>query len=389
MRCPCDPYRKDEEPPPVKPPKKRPPKPGRAEPMRLLKEVSRSFYLTMRVLPRSLRQQISAAYLLARATDTIADTELIPVEVRLEVLQRLRTAILAGQSSSFVEGDSEVWALLQAQEETSEKTLLENIGEVIRRVEKFSAEDRADIHTVLETITEGQLMDLKRFVVGRLPGEIRALQSEEELDQYTYSVAGCVGEFWTRLCRRHLYPRAVIDEEKLFENAIHFGKGLQLVNILRDLPADLKNGRCYLPEKSLQKLELLAESLKDPENYPFLRAYYKWYLAKALFYLQDGARYLEDTPGCWRTWLMKLGCTWPILIGAKTLKLLGETNPLDATRRVKVSRKEVKAILFSTILRGFIPGAWKDLFEETFKEAHRSVVCHSRTVLPREEPSKD
>jgi farnesyl-diphosphate farnesyltransferase len=355
--------------------------------MKLLKEVSRSFYLTMRVLPGSIRMQISAAYLLARATDTIADTELIPAEVRVEVLQRLRAAILAGQSSSFVEGDSQVSALLQAQGETSEKTLLENVGEVIRRVEKFSAEDRADIHTVLETITEGQLMDLKRFVVGREPETVRALQTEEELDEYTYSVAGCVGEFSTRICRRHLYPQAEIKEE--FENAIHFGKGLQLVNILRDLPADLKNGRCYLPEKSLQKLELSVESLKNPDSYPILRTYYKWYLAKALFYLQDGAQYQDDTPGLWRTWLMRLGCTWPILIGAKTLKLLGETNPLDPTQKVKVSRKEVKSILFSTILRGFIPDGWKDLFEQTFKEANRSVVCHNRTEMPREESQKD
>ena len=42
----------------------------------LLKQVSRSFYTTLWILPRSVRSQISLAYLLARATDTIADTEL-------------------------------------------------------------------------------------------------------------------------------------------------------------------------------------------------------------------------------------------------------------------------------------------------------------------------
>ena len=43
----------------------------------LLKEVSRSFYLTMRVLPSAIRPQIGLAYLLARTTDTIADTEIV------------------------------------------------------------------------------------------------------------------------------------------------------------------------------------------------------------------------------------------------------------------------------------------------------------------------
>ncbi|WP_052310651.1 squalene/phytoene synthase family protein [Granulicella mallensis] len=44
----------------------------------LLKSVSRSFYITLRVLPVGMRDQIGLAYLLARATDTIADASLIP-----------------------------------------------------------------------------------------------------------------------------------------------------------------------------------------------------------------------------------------------------------------------------------------------------------------------
>jgi farnesyl-diphosphate farnesyltransferase len=45
----------------------------------LLKATSRSFYLTLRVLPAAVRPQISLAYLLARTTDTIADTEIVPL----------------------------------------------------------------------------------------------------------------------------------------------------------------------------------------------------------------------------------------------------------------------------------------------------------------------
>ena len=47
----------------------------------LLRDVSRSFYLTLRILPSGIRQQIGLAYLLARTTDTIADTELLPLEL--------------------------------------------------------------------------------------------------------------------------------------------------------------------------------------------------------------------------------------------------------------------------------------------------------------------
>src|ERR1041385_7652516 len=59
----------------------------------LLKQVSRSFYLTMRVLPAAIRSQIGVAYLLARATDTIADTPIVPLADRLQSLGALRERI--------------------------------------------------------------------------------------------------------------------------------------------------------------------------------------------------------------------------------------------------------------------------------------------------------
>ena len=40
----------------------------------LLSAVSRSFYLSMRFLPREMRPGVAVGYLLARATDTVADT---------------------------------------------------------------------------------------------------------------------------------------------------------------------------------------------------------------------------------------------------------------------------------------------------------------------------
>src|SRR5438034_10320920 len=60
----------------------------------LLKQVSRSFYLTLRALPRPIRPHIGVAYLLARASDTIADTDIVPVEPRLRALQELCRPIL-------------------------------------------------------------------------------------------------------------------------------------------------------------------------------------------------------------------------------------------------------------------------------------------------------
>src|SRR5215510_6259461 len=58
----------------------------------ILPQVSRSFYLSLRVLPQSVRQPIGLAYLFCRAADTIADTALLPRDLRLSYLGQYRAA---------------------------------------------------------------------------------------------------------------------------------------------------------------------------------------------------------------------------------------------------------------------------------------------------------
>src|SRR6476619_6652848 len=88
----------------------------------LLRDVSRSFYLTLRVLPGAIRNQIGLAYLLARATDTIADTHLVPLPQRLEALNKLRDCI-AGKLAEPIEFD----LIAQQQASASERILLERV----------------------------------------------------------------------------------------------------------------------------------------------------------------------------------------------------------------------------------------------------------------------
>ena len=204
----------------------------------LLREVSRSFYLTLRVIPKPVREQIGLAYLLARATDTIADTEAIAVPERLAALDQLRQAILAQEKQKI-----ELPQLQERQTNPNERILLERINDALEILFQTSSADRQLIQSVLQTITKGQRLDLERFGSASRANVI-ALKQPLELDDYTYRVAGCVGEFWTRICLKHLSPKPRVDFDSLIERGIRFGKGLQLVNILRDLPADLQKGRC-------------------------------------------------------------------------------------------------------------------------------------------------
>ena len=325
----------------------------------LLKATSRSFYLTLRVLPATVRPQIGLAYLLARTTDTIADTELVPLEQRLEALKRLRERILTSSTAPLNFGE-----LARHQGLPAERLLLEKAGDSLALLQTLSPDDLQLTRTLLNIITGGQELDLRRFA-GASAEKIVALETAAELDDYTYRVAGCVGEFWTKMCRAHLFPEARLDDAQLLANGIRFGKGLQLVNILRDLPVDLRKGRCYLPAEKLDEAGLRPAELLSPANEAKFLSLYHRYLDAAESHLAAGWVYTNSLPrGCNR---MQLACAWPILIGLKTIERLRAASMVELQQRIKISRGEVRGILLRSLLSYPIPGAWQKLFSPTGK----------------------
>lgn len=319
----------------------------------LLRQTSRSFYLTLRALPGRVRPQISLAYLLARTADTIADTEFVPVEQRLDALKRLR-----GRTQSAAITPLNLGVLAQQQSSGAEKLLLEKVEDSLALLNTLSPADQQLVRAVLNIITGGQELDLRRFA-GASAENIVALETAADLDDYTWRVAGCVGEFWTKICRAHLFPQRRLDDARLLADGIRFGKGLQLVNILRDLPADLRKGRCYLPKDKLEPAGLLPEVLLSPITEAKFRPLFHEYLDRAEAHLAAGWRYTNTLPfGQVR---VRLACAWPILIGVKTIEKLRTASVLDLQRRVKVSRGEVRGILLRSLLFYPVPQAWQKL----------------------------
>ncbi len=298
-------------------------------PRELLREVSRSFYLSLRVLPAEVRPQISLAYLLARASDTVADTGIVARERRLELLRRMREGDFRG-----------VPELATGQAAPSERRLLESLDACAAELASLESADQALIRALLDTIISGQTFDLERFQAAA-PGAPVALADGAELDRYAYMVAGCVGEFWTRLCAAHLPLFAAVDQEEMVRLGVRFGKGLQLVNILRDMAADLRLGRCYLPVPR-------PEALLDPARYPEVAEDYARWLDVAREHLDAGWRYALRIPP--RLWRVRLACVWPIWIGLATIALLRRSNPLDASQRVMVPQWRVNLFLAQSLL---------------------------------------
>jgi farnesyl-diphosphate farnesyltransferase len=319
----------------------------------LLKNVSRSFYLTLRVLPRAVRPQIGLAYLLARTSDTLADTDALPKERRLEALECFRRRILEGKGPAL-----DLKGFSGSQSSPAERVLLERIEESLAVLAELESADRQRIQELLEIIISGQALDVQRFAQAEA-AHPAALETDADLDDYTYRVAGCVGEFWTRICRAHLWSRFALDESFLLINGVRFGKGLQLVNILRDIPADLRLGRCYLPRKRLEEIGLKPADLMDHGAFPRVQRLYAEYLDRSQEHLRAGWAYTNRLP--FRSVRVRLACAWPILIGVQTLNKLRGANVLDPAQRIKISRREVRSVMLRSVVLYPWPSRWSRL----------------------------
>jgi farnesyl-diphosphate farnesyltransferase len=327
----------------------------------LLKEVSRSFYITMRVLPRPMREPVSLAYLLARATDTLADAPGIPAEERLEMIQRLLGECGTRNAECGIPEDgmqsprpSEIphsAFRVPHLPHPGEARLLERIPRLVEWLDALEPADAADVRWVLGIIAGGQILDIRRFEIGAAPGEVRALGTAEELLDYTYRVAGCVGEFWTRLALRKLRNYAEGPEEELLRLGREFGQGLQLVNILRDFPGDIEKGRCYLPAEELRAAgvgDLRGLREKDAQAFP---VWEEWW-SRARHLLARAERYTLRL----NSWRMRVACGMPAWLGMVTLRYAGAFAAASFHRGedhlpqgVKVPRKLVKQMILQLL----------------------------------------
>jgi farnesyl-diphosphate farnesyltransferase len=232
-------------------------------------------------------------------------------------------------------------SFISLQENTSERQLLEALPDCLFWLNQMEHANRNDIRIVLEQITRGQMLDLERF--GN-PKEVRALGTTADLDEYTYLVAGCVGEFWTRLCFRHVRNFVSRTEDEMLALGRRYGMALQLINVLRDAGSDLRAGRCYFPEHELNAAHLTpSQILCEPERF---QPIYRTWLEKAKAGLESGMEYSRAIENR----RMRAATVLPALIGARTLALLDAAGPMALHRTVKVPRREVRAMVLRLAL---------------------------------------
>jgi farnesyl-diphosphate farnesyltransferase len=299
----------------------------------LLKSVSRSFYLSIRFLPATVRPAIALGYLMARASDTVADANSLAAVDRLDTLNQLRSQLFT-MDAKLVRGLKDC---AERQPEGPERYLLERVDQVLECVARLPQNDQRLLLEVLRNIMRGQILDIERF---ELASSLRALRSPDELEEYIYLVAGSVGEFWTKLCLQAWPKYSRVNDQEIVRLGIEYGKGLQLVNILRDYPQDVRLGRSYLPLTGA-----LSGDLKVTEP-----LFQEW-RTTAQRYLESGANYVRSI----RPIKVRFACALPVLIGIDTIDKMKTVPSLG--QKVKVSRGRVYWLMFLSLVIAAIPGA--------------------------------
>lgn len=330
----------------------------------ILPRVSRSFYLSLRVLPQVVRQPIGLAYLFCRAADTIADTALLPRARRLDHLEQYRAAFGEAGPTAVVPLQAH---LTGQQQSPAERELLACLADCFTLLGNMESRDQDCIRALVLTLTQGMRMDLTVFP-GEDEGRVGALDTRADLDRYTYFVAGCVGEFWTRITTAHLPSLKHWDVAAMTDRGVRFGKGLQLTNIVRDIAQDLRMGRCYLPRTELAALGVQPEDLLDAATLKRVQPLLSELLDLTLSLYQDGWAYTLAIPR--REWRLRLACAWPLLIGVSTLTAVSRSRHLlDPAVRVTIARAQVYAILLRSLLT-----AWSDRALERYYEQLKKGV---------------
>jgi farnesyl-diphosphate farnesyltransferase len=205
----------------------------------LLVKTSRTFALSIPVLPEPTRREVTVAYLLFRVADTLEDATGWTAGRQIDGMGRLR-ALLEHPSAEAARRLAREWLEDPPLDNAAYLELLGDLPTVVSALEGLARQSRELVraHT-LRTVDR-----MTDFIGRERPLQLRDIP---DLQDYCYAVAGIVGEMLTELFLLGR-PELKATGPALRADAATFGEALQLVNILKDAASDAGEGRRYLPD---------------------------------------------------------------------------------------------------------------------------------------------
>ena len=321
-----------------------------------LQKVSRTFALTIPLLPMRLADWIGNAYLLCRIVDTIEDDADLSIHLKQKhILSYL--AALAGEIDS-VAWSHELHSSLSVSTSEGERSLIADIPAVLARLASFPDPVRDILIRGVGIMSQGMAAQQ----------ECAVITQAADLDRYCYSVAGVVGELLAELFA--VYSPSIANvKQTLLPLAVSFGEGLQLTNILKDVWEDASRGVCWLPLCESEAESFAACTLSQQ------RHLLDEHLALAHGHLRDAVDFTLLLPKHEQG--LRQFCLWAIGMALLTLRRIHTTSDFRHSSQVKISRRQVKGVIvWSKIL-----GRFDSPLQLYFRWLGRGLPVRQRDVL--------
>lgn len=306
----------------------------------ILPAVSRTFALSIRVLPGDLGHAVLVAYLLCRIADTIEDDPVITAARKAALLDLFGQALDdAGAAERYVAESADVGG------DAAHVRLNRHANLVFLEYGSLPAGSRVHVrHWVRE-----MLAGMRTFVL-RYPTGIR-IQNLDEYREYCYYVAGTVGYMLTDLWHEHSRTIGVARHRLLRERCREFAEALQTVNILKDVARDAaEENSIYIPEELLRAHGSSHATLLLADRARQTRGALITLGRLAALDLDHAQAYLLMLPR--RALAIRLFCALPLLFACATLRDLRRAwrSPMTDGAVVKISRGEVKTLTILGVL---------------------------------------
>ena len=273
----------------------------------ILGSVSRTFALTIPLLPPAIEKVVGNTYLLCRIVDTIEDAADLSPSTKQALSKLFLDAVLEkAPVDSFVTPCLEALKNYSNQDELD---LIIHTPTVLRILHTCSVSDQAAVSRCVSIMSNGMShFHGKQNELG--------LKDLQEFEEYCYVVAGVVGELLTTIFSNHSpeFAKHIRKHEGL---SIAFGQALQMTNILKDSPEDRARGVSWKPA-NISQTELLCI------------AYQK---------LEDSLRYIQLIPQ--QDIGMRQFCFLAFGLAAMTLSKIAKRKQFTHKDEVKLSRSTV------------------------------------------------
>ena len=302
----------------------------------ILQGVSRSFALTIPLLPENLSTAVTNAYLLCRIADTIEDdVNLSATEVR-EFQSEFIRVLRDGENP-----DSLVAALAPRLSESTlaaERDLVGQMHKIVLVTNQFNPGKRDTLIRCVEVMCQ-EMPDFQRA------DKHKGLATMEDMNHYCYAVAGVVGEMLTELFCNYS-DKAALNSQALMRLAPSFGQGLQMTNILKDVWDDWREGNCWLPADIFAEAGYDIGNMSPDHDRQNFNAGLSQLVGKTHGHLKNALEYALLIPAK-ETGIRKF-LLWNVHMAVATIRRISQSGVYTSGDEVKISKLELLKVITLT-----------------------------------------